>query len=73
LSDAAHSVSYEILREAKQFNPKEFRIIATPADIEMLLDEENQHLAGLSDFIGKPLSLRAENAGSPERYDIALM
>jgi ribonuclease G len=73
----ARSVCYEILREilreAKQFNPKEFRIIATPAVVEMLLDEESQHLAGLSDFIGKPISLRAENAGSPERYDIVLM
>jgi hypothetical protein len=63
----ARSVCYdilrEILREAKQFNPKEFRIIATPAVVEMLLDEESQHLAGLSDFIGKPISLRAENAG----------
>jgi ribonuclease G len=39
----------------------------------MLLDEESQHLAGLSDFIGKPISLRAENAGSPEHYDIVLM
>ena len=26
----------------------------------MLLDEESQHLAGLSDFIGKPISLQAE-------------
>ena len=52
----ARSVCYdilrEILREARQFNPKEFRIIATPAVVEMLLDEESQHLAGLSDFIG---------------------
>ena len=73
----ARSVCYdilrEILREAKQFNPKEFRIIANPAVIEMLLDEESQHLAGLSDFIGKPISLRAESGGSPERYDIVLM
>jgi ribonuclease G len=30
------------------------------AVVEMLLDEESQHLAGLSDFIGKPISLKAE-------------
>ncbi|MEO8281623.1 MAG: ribonuclease E/G, partial [Ideonella sp.] len=52
---------------------KEFRIIAAPAVVEMLLDEENQHLAGLSDFIGKPISLQAESTGSPEAYDIVLM
>ena len=42
MSEAARSVSCDILREAKQFNPKEFRIIAKPAVIDMLLDEESQ-------------------------------
>lgn len=58
---------------ARQFNPKEFRIVASAAVVEMLLDEESQHLAGLSDFIGKPISLQAETAGSPEAYDIVLI
>jgi ribonuclease G len=73
----ARSVCYdilrEILREARQFNPKEFRVIASAAVVEMLLDEEGQHLAGLSEFIGKPISLQAEAGGSPEQYDIVLM
>jgi len=73
----ARSVCYdilrEILREARQFNPKEFRVIASATVVEMLLDEESQHLAGLSDFIGKPISLQAEATGSPEAYDIVLL
>ncbi len=73
----ARSVCYdilrEILREARQFNPKEFRVIASATVVEMLLDEEGQHLAGLSEFIGKPISLQAEAGGSPEQYDIVLM
>lgn len=68
-----YDILREILREARQFNPKEFRVIAAPAVVEMLLDEESQHLAGLSDFIGKPISLQAEATGSPEQYDIVLM
>jgi ribonuclease G len=68
-----YDILREILREARQFNPKEFRVIASAAVIEMLLDEESQHLAGLSDFIGKPISLRSEPLGSPEQYDIVLM
>ncbi len=73
----ARSVTYdilrEILREARQFNPKEFRIIASPKVIEIFLDEESQHLAGLSDFIGKPISLQAEAAMAQEQYDIVLL
>jgi ribonuclease G len=73
----ARSVCYdilrEILREARQFNPKEFRVVANAGVVEMLLDEESQHLAGLSDFIGKPISLSTEPSFSPEQYDIVLM
>ncbi len=68
-----YDILREILREARQFNPKEFRVIASAAVVEMLLDEESTHLAGLSDFIGKPISLQAEALGSPEQYDIVLM
>jgi ribonuclease G len=73
----ARTVTYdilrEILREARQFNPREFRVIASPGVIDVLLDEESQHLAGLSDFIGKPISLQAEAAMAQEQYDIVLM
>ncbi|MES2955063.1 MAG: ribonuclease G [Pseudomonadota bacterium] len=73
----ARSIGYdilrEILREARQFNPREFRVIASPKVIELFLDEESQHLAGLSDFIGKPISLQAEAAMAQEQYDIVLL
>ena len=73
----ARSVCYdilrEVLREARQFNPKEFRVVASAAVVEMLLDEENQHLAGLSEFIGKPISLSVEPSANPEQYDIVLL
>ncbi len=73
----ARSVCYEvlreILREARQFNPKEFRVVASPKVVEMFLDEESQHLASLSDFIAKPISLQAESAMAQEQYDIVLL
>jgi ribonuclease G len=73
----ARSVTYdilrEILREARQFNPREFRIVASAKVVELFLDEESQHLASLSDFIGKPISLQAEAAMAQEQYDIVLL
>ncbi|HET6788045.1 MAG TPA: Rne/Rng family ribonuclease, partial [Aquabacterium sp.] len=68
-----YDILREIMREARQFNPREFRVVASAAVVEMLLDEESQHLAGLSDFIGKPISLQAEPSMSPEQYDIVLL
>ena len=73
----ARSVTYdilrEILREARQFNPREFRVVASPRVVELFLDEESQHLAGLSDFIGKPISMQTERAMGQEQYDILLL
>ena len=71
------TICYEILREvtreAKQFNPKEFRILASQAVIDMFLEDESQALAMLSDFVEKPVSLAVETAYSQEQYDIILM
>jgi ribonuclease G len=73
----ARSVVYdilrEILREARQFNPREFRVVAASPVIDLLLDEESQHLAGLSDFIAKPISLQVEPAMGPEQYNVVLL
>ncbi|MBB4843666.1 ribonuclease G [Paucibacter oligotrophus] len=68
-----YDIMREILREARQFSPKEFRVVAAANVVEMLLDEESQHLAGLSDFIGKPISLTAEPSNQTEHYDIVLL
>ena len=73
----AQTVCYEILREllreARQFNARELRVLAAPKVIEMLLDEESQSLANLSDFIAKPISLQVEMQYGQETFDIVLM
>ena len=68
-----YEILREILREARQFNPKEFRLLASQAVIDLFLEEESDHLAILGDFIGKPISLQVENQYSQEQYDIVLI
>jgi ribonuclease G len=69
----AYEILREVLREARQFNTREFRILATPEVINLFLDEENQSLAMLSDFIGKKISLHAEASYTQEQFDIVLL
>ena len=68
-----YDILREILREARAFNPREFRVVASPQVVELFLDEESAHLAGLSDFIGKPISLQSDGAMTQEQYDIVLL
>ncbi|NMG65829.1 ribonuclease G [Azoarcus indigens] len=73
----ARTVCYEILRElvreARQFNAREFRVLAAPNVIDLFLDEESQSLAMLSDFIGKKISLHPEASYTQEQFDIVLL
>jgi ribonuclease G len=73
----ARTVCYEILREllreARQFNAREYRVLGSHSVIDLFLDEESQGLAMLSDFIEKPISLQAEPSYTQEQYDIVLM
>ena len=69
----AYEILRELLREAKQFNPREFRILASQLVIDLFLEEESQHLAMLGDFIGKPISLQVESSFHQEQYDVILM
>ena len=68
-----YDVLREILREARQFDAREYRIVAAQSVIDLFLDEESGSLAQLIDFIGKPVSLQVETTYPQEQYDIILL
>ena len=68
-----YEVLREILREARAFNAREFRVLASPAVCDLLQEEESGALAMLSDFIGKPVSVQVETGYGQEQFDIVLM
>ena len=68
-----YQILRELLREARQFDAREFRILASQQVVDLFLDEESQSLAMLSDFIGKPVSLLVETQYNQEQFDIVLM
>ena len=70
---ACYEILRELLREARQFNAREFRVLAAPNVIDLFLDEESQSLAMLSDFIDKKISLHPEASYSQEQFDIVLL
>jgi len=73
----AHTVCYDILREivreARAFNAREFRVIAAQPVIDLLLEDESGSLAMLQDFIGRPVSVQVETSYTQEQFDIVLL
>lgn len=68
-----YEILRELLRESRQFDANEFRILASQPVIDLFLDEESQSLAQLGDFIAKPISLQVEESYTQEQYDVILM
>jgi len=73
----AHTVCYEILREilreARAYPAKQFRVLASQAVVDLFQEEESSSLAMLSEFIGKPISTQVESSYTQEEFDIVLM
>jgi ribonuclease G len=74
---SARTVCYEVLREllreARAFQAKELRVLASQPVCDLFEEEESGALAMLSDFIGKPVSIQVETGYSQEQYDIVLL
>ncbi|HYG54315.1 MAG TPA: ribonuclease G [Burkholderiales bacterium] len=68
-----YEILREILREARAYPAKEFRVLASQPVIDLFLEEESGSLDMLSEFIGRPISVQVESSYSQEQYDIVLM
>ncbi len=74
---SAHTICYEIfreiLREARQFDAKQFLVLAGQEVVDLMLDEESPSLAELEAFIGVPIKFQVETLYTQEQYDVVLM
>ena len=63
----------EIIRKARAFEAREFRVLASQVVVDLLLDEESTSLADLQEFIGRPINLQVDTLYSQEMFDVVLM
>ena len=68
------TVMYEIFRElrrtARQFDSREYRVLASPEVIERLREEQAGALAEMQEFLHTPIRLQAESQYQPESFDV---
>lgn len=68
-----YDIFREILRETRQFEVAELRVLASQEVVDLLLDEESVSLAELEAQVGKPIHLQAETLYTPEQFDVVPM
>lgn len=73
----AETICYEIfrelLREARQYAPRQFVVLAASDVVDAMLDQESHSVAQLEAFIGIPIKFQAEVLYTREQYDVVLM
>ena len=65
-----YEIFREILRQARQFEFQELRVLAHPEVLEMIVDEESTSLAELEEQIGRPIRLQAEELYAQDQFDV---
>jgi ribonuclease G len=72
----AETVCYDIfraiLREARAYSADKTTVIAAPAVIDRLIDEESDALADLEAFIHRPIRLQVDASFSQDRFEVVL-
>jgi len=68
-----YEIFREILREERAFGAGGYRVLASQAVIDRLLDEESANVANLEAFIGRPIRFQVESLYSQEQYDVVLL
>lgn len=74
---SAESVCYdifrEILSEAKQFEAKQFLVLASQDVIDRLNDEDSTHVAELEQFTGRQILFQCDPHYGREQFNVVLM
>ena len=67
-----YEVFREILRAARAYDCNGYRVLASEAVVDRLLDEESSNVADLEEAIGKPIRFQVEPIYSQEQFDVVL-
>ncbi|MFO1351857.1 MAG: ribonuclease G [Gammaproteobacteria bacterium] len=68
-----YEIFREIMREARQYEARQFLVLASQEVVDLMLDEESNSVAELEAFIGIPIRFQAEVLYTQEQYDVVLM
>lgn len=65
-----HDIVREVSRAARQFEARQFLVLAAPAVIQRLTEDASMGLAELEATLNRPIRLQVEAAYPPESFDV---
>ena len=68
-----YEIFREILRQVRQFDIEQYRILASQEVVDMLTNEEAGNVTELEAFVGKPIKFQVEPMYAREQFDVVPM
>ena len=69
----AYEIFREITRAVRQFEASQLLVIASPAVVNKITDEESASVAELEEFLGKEIRFQADDQYAQEQFDVVLL
>jgi ribonuclease G len=63
----------EIMRSSRQFEASKLLVVASPAVVDRILDEQSTTVAELEELIGKTIRFQREEQYTQEQFDVVLL
>ncbi|HBE91067.1 MAG TPA: ribonuclease G [Gammaproteobacteria bacterium] len=67
-----YEIFREILRESREYEVDRYRVLASKPVIELLLNDEQESLTGLQEFIRARVELQVDTMYTQEEYDVVI-
>jgi ribonuclease G len=63
----------EIMRAGRQFEASKLMVLATPAVVARIMDEQSGNIAEMEELTGKSIRFQAEDQYPQEQFDVVLL
>ena len=63
----------EIMRSVRQFDAQKLMVVAAPAVVDHVLDEQSASVAELQEFTGRDIRFQREEQYTQEQFDVVLL
>ncbi len=73
VTTVSHEIYREISRAVRQFEAERLLVLANPAVVSWIVDEDSAALADVELAVGRPIALQAEQQYPQEQFDVVLL
>ena len=73
LDTVCQEIFREIMRSGRQFEASKLMVLATPAVVARIMDEQSINVAEMEELTGKSIRFQAEEQYSQEQFDVVLL